>query len=101
MFLKGGLARYRTLSELPAMGDNLKKIWRAFKIDFPGPALSRHDRTISLLNRFEQLRYPNHYGPAVIEIDKHFSVETTSSHCARRGLSACPMPRGPIEARAR
>ena len=35
MFLKGGLARYRTLSELRAMGHNLKKIWRAFKTDFP------------------------------------------------------------------
>ena len=48
MFLKGGLARYRTLSELRAMGHNLKRIWRAFKTDFPDPALCRHDRTISL-----------------------------------------------------
>ncbi len=69
MFLKGGLARDRTLSELRVMGHNLKKIWRAFKTDFPDPVLCRHDRTISLLNRFEELRYPSHDRPAVIEIE--------------------------------
>lgn len=69
MFLKGGLARYRTLSELRAMGHNLKKIWRAFKTDFPDPALRRHNRTVSLVNRFEELRYPRHDGPATIEIE--------------------------------
>jgi hypothetical protein len=69
MFLKGGLARYRTLSELQAFRHNLKRTWRAFKTDFPDPALCRHDKTISLLNRFEELRYPSHDGPAVIEIE--------------------------------
>ena len=62
MFLKGGLASFRTLSELRAMGHNLKEIWRAFKTDFPDPSLRRYDRTISLLHRFEELRYPSPEG---------------------------------------
>ena len=58
MFLKGGLARKRPLSELQDMRHNLKKIWRAFKADFPGASLSRHDKTIKSLDKFEEIRYP-------------------------------------------
>jgi hypothetical protein len=59
MILKGGLARKRKLSGLKDMGHDLKKLWRAYKADFPGPTPKRHDKTISDLNKFEDIRYPD------------------------------------------
>jgi len=58
MLLKGGLAKKRKLSELEKMRHRLKVLWRQFKLDFPDPALERHDKTISLLDKFEAIRYP-------------------------------------------
>src|SRR5262249_38170155 len=52
MLVKGGLARTRKLSDLKNMGHKLKLLWRAFKADFPDTSLKRHDRTISLLDKF-------------------------------------------------
>lgn len=46
MLLKGGLVRKRKLSELKDKGHNLKKLWRAFKTDFPDLNMKRHDKTI-------------------------------------------------------
>jgi hypothetical protein len=34
-------------------------LWREYKSDFPDPALKRHDKTISLLDKFEAIRYPD------------------------------------------
>jgi hypothetical protein len=59
MILKGGLARKRNLSDLKNTGHDLKKLWRAYKVDFPDPALKRHDKTISGLDKFEDIRYPD------------------------------------------
>lgn len=61
MLLKGGLARKRPLSELKDrnMGHKLKALWRAFKVDFPDVTLKRHDKTISSLDKFEDIRYPD------------------------------------------
>jgi hypothetical protein len=59
MLLKGGLSRKRKLSQLKSMGHQLKLLWREFKSDFPDPALKKHDRTISLLDKFEAIRYPD------------------------------------------
>jgi hypothetical protein len=59
MILKGGLARKRNLSDLKDMRHNLRAIWRAYKADFPDPALERHDKTISGLDKFEAIRYPD------------------------------------------
>lgn len=60
MLLKGGLARKRPLSDLKDnMGHNLKVLWREFKLEFPDRTLRRHDKTISSLNKFEDIRYPD------------------------------------------
>jgi hypothetical protein len=59
MLLKGGLAQQRELCELEKMGHRLKKLWRAFKEDFPDPGLIRHDTTISRLDKFDAIRYPD------------------------------------------
>jgi len=61
MLLKGGLAKKRklSLSELKKMGHKLKVLWPEYKLDFPNPALKRHDKTISLLDKFEDIRYPD------------------------------------------
>jgi hypothetical protein len=39
------------------MGHNLKVLWRAYKAAFPDSTLKRHDKTISGLNKFEDIRY--------------------------------------------
>ncbi len=59
MILKGGLARKRKSSDLKDMRHKLKVLWHAFKVDFPNPALDRHDKTISGLDKFEDIRYPD------------------------------------------
>jgi hypothetical protein len=59
MMLKAGLARKRKLAELKDMKHRLKVLWRAFKADFPDHALTRHDKTISSLDKFEAIRYPD------------------------------------------
>jgi hypothetical protein len=65
MLLKAGLRKKgRTLSELQKMRHNLKALWREFKQVFPNANLAKHDKTISLLNKFEDIRYPK---PAVIK----------------------------------
>ncbi len=69
MFLKAGLAQRRELSDLERMRHKLKeKLWPAFKQDFPNPALEQHDKTISCLDKFEDIRYPDNvikYGMGV------------------------------------
>ena len=55
MLLKGGLARKRKVSDLKDMGHDLKKLWKAFKTDFPDDVLKRHDETISTLDKFDPL----------------------------------------------
>jgi len=41
------------------MSHNLKRLWAAFKGAYPSPLLAKHDVTITTLNKFEQLRYPD------------------------------------------
>jgi hypothetical protein len=62
MFLKTGLVKKRKSSDLKDIGHDLKKLWRAFKVDFPDAALERHDKTISALKKFEEIRYPGDSG---------------------------------------
>jgi hypothetical protein len=57
MLLKGALLEKRTLSDVEQMRHWLKRIWRAFKEDFPAPQLKHHDGTISSLAKFHDLRY--------------------------------------------
>ena len=59
MFLKAGLAQKRKLSDLKDMEHKLKKLWRAFKADFPDPRLTGHDKTIACVDKFEAIRYPD------------------------------------------
>jgi hypothetical protein len=76
MILKAALARRgRKLAELQDMRHSLKKLWRAFKEDYDDPDLKRHDKTVSSLDKFEAIRYPDlkhtigmtgdWYGPAL------------------------------------
>jgi hypothetical protein len=69
MALKGGLAKKREISELKDIGHNLKALWRAFKVEFPDPGLERHDKTISSLNKYEDIRYPGMMGSIAIAAD--------------------------------
>jgi hypothetical protein len=59
MALKAGLGKKRPMNELKGMGHDLKKLWRAFKEDFPTPGLDQHNGTISTLNKYEEIRYPD------------------------------------------
>jgi hypothetical protein len=58
MILKGGLAQKHKLTALEKMSHNLERVWEAYKDDFPDSTLKRHDKTISGLNKFEDIRYP-------------------------------------------
>jgi hypothetical protein len=67
-FLKAELLKKRDLSEVEVMRHNLPKLWRAFKADLPAAKLERHDRTISRIHKFEQIRYLtgiSKYGTAI------------------------------------
>jgi len=70
MLLKAGLAKNgKSLGELERMRHNLKRLWRAYKRDHPNAPLSRHDRTINKLDKFEDIRYPNpDLGPTGVNI---------------------------------
>jgi hypothetical protein len=69
MAMKGGLARKRHVSELRYMGHRLKALWREFKKEHPDPGLARHDETISRLDKFEAIRYPEMTGSIAIAAD--------------------------------
>jgi hypothetical protein len=58
--LKAGLAKNgKSLEQLERMKHNLKRLWRAYKRDYPNAALPRHDKTINKLDKHEDIRYPN------------------------------------------
>jgi hypothetical protein len=60
MLLKADLAKNgKTLDELASMRHNLKRLWRAYKRNYPAADLSRHDRTINRLDKYEDIRYPD------------------------------------------
>jgi hypothetical protein len=59
MFLKGALCRSHSKGQLRAMGHNLRKAWLAFKASHPDPRLDEFDATVSALNKFERIRYPD------------------------------------------
>ena len=75
MFLKGGLARNCSLDDLSKMKHDLKKLWAAFKTDFSSLPLTQHDRTISRLNKFEKIRYPD----AIIKSGMQVTVQWSGS----------------------
>jgi hypothetical protein len=66
MFLKAGLAKCgKTDAELRKMGHSLRKLWRAYKREYPNAGLEPHNETINQLDKHEEIRYPNS-GPGSI-----------------------------------
>jgi hypothetical protein len=75
MLLKSGLAkRGKPDLELRNMGHSLKKLWRAYKREYPDAGLERHDGTINRLDKHEEIRYPNS-GPGSIGVSVQWSGE--------------------------
>lgn len=58
MYLKGYLCRNLTEKERRSLGHNLRKIWRRVKQDAGDTTLDKFDATISAINKFERIRYP-------------------------------------------
>lgn len=58
MYLKGYLCRKLTENELRRLGHSLRKIWRTFKQEVGDSTLATFDATISTMDRFERIRYP-------------------------------------------
>ena len=59
-FLKAGLAKQgKSLRSLKQLGHNLRKLWGEYKASHPKANLHHHDKTISGLDDFEEIRYPN------------------------------------------
>ena len=48
----------KTLSRRP-FGHDLGELWKAFKADFPATDFSRYDATVSALDQFERIRFPD------------------------------------------
>ena len=60
MFLKGALSKSMALSEMKkTLGHQLDKTWRLFKTDVDDRTLDRFDKTIEMLDAFEDIRYPD------------------------------------------
>jgi HEPN domain-containing protein len=58
MYLKGYLCRKLTEVERRKLGHSLVKIWRAVKRDIGDSMLDNFDATISAIDKFERIRYP-------------------------------------------
>jgi hypothetical protein len=58
-FLKGGLAKTKSLEDLKRLGHKLPKIWNEFKAQTNDPTLAQFDGVVSTLNDFENIRYPD------------------------------------------
>ena len=55
----GRLPRNAHLDNLFHLKHDLNKLWAAFKTEFSSFTLTQHDGTISRLNEFEKIRYPD------------------------------------------
>jgi hypothetical protein len=59
MLLKAGLSRTVPVENFrSSFGHRLNRIWEAFKVAFPSSELNRFDSTISDVDRWEKIRYP-------------------------------------------
>jgi hypothetical protein len=80
-FLKGVLAKTKSLKELKKLLHNLPAIWDAFKAQVNDPTLARFDDVISRLHKFEDLRYPDPNEPGMlchIELTKARAAEVAA-----------------------
>jgi hypothetical protein len=88
MLLKAGLARTMSPEEMrDKFWHRLPKAWKAFRIAFPGPDLSRFDKTIADVNRWEKIRYPEEIVRSGARIDVVWAPTPDS------GPSSLPMYR--------
>jgi len=58
MYLKGHLCKNFTTKQLKNWNHRLEKIWEVFKEQFSGADLDRFDETISDVDEFDIIRYP-------------------------------------------
>jgi HEPN domain-containing protein len=58
MYLKGALCRTLNEHQRRKLGHRLTKMWKRFKVAHPDPALNRFDQSISELDKYERIRYP-------------------------------------------
>jgi HEPN domain-containing protein len=58
MYLKGYLCRKLSERERRNLGHRLRKIWKRFKEEVGDSSLARFDTTISAIDKFERIRYP-------------------------------------------
>ena len=58
MYLKGYLCRKLTEKERKRLGHRLPKIWKTVKQDIGDSTLDNFDATISAIDKFERIRYP-------------------------------------------
>src|SRR5437660_8905189 len=58
MYLKGYLCTKLTEKERRRLGHNLRKIWRKVKQHIGDSTLDKFDDTISAIDKFERIRYP-------------------------------------------
>ena len=59
MYLKGTLTHWMSLDELRQLSHNLNAVWGQFQHVSGHKSLSRFDSTVTQLQKFERLRYPD------------------------------------------
>jgi hypothetical protein len=85
MMLKADLAKTESLPNLKnKYRHHLKKLWGASKLKHPASALSAFDALIDIIDRFEEIRYPDQYladgAVIVLEWGSIATVSTPATH---------------------
>ena len=89
MLLKGVLARSMTSQKLKDyLGHRLRRAWKEFKKQANDPSLSKFDRVIRELDKFESIRYPDE----VLKKGAVMAFDVTKVGTSQRNLSAGSLP---------
>lgn len=84
MYLKAALIGIESVDDLKnKYGHDLLTLWRRFKASRLHPSLARFDATVTNLQAFESVRYPN----SMVTFGFHGAVAWTPAEAAMSGLS--------------
>ncbi len=89
LLLKGALSKSMTLKEMrDRLGHKLERCWEAFKAQAGDASLSRFDRAIQELNKFEDIRYPD----KLLELGASMLFDVTKAGAAMASVGGVSVP---------
>jgi hypothetical protein len=89
MFLKGYLCSGKSLDELKKLGHRLCSLWVCFKQEVAEPGLDRFDQTVTDLDKFESIRYPDR----IVSLGMRSFISITHRHADLDESQARPEPK--------